>query len=80
MFQEDVHTYCVTVRKYEKIAIAGYGVYSSVSVAVLTDMVAWNPRPYTFSAPAMLGLVDPPEACLIQKHQPNSFAAVENFS
>jgi len=80
MPQEDVHTDRVTIRKYEEIPITRYRVDSSVSVAVLTDMVARNPRPYPFPAPAMLGLVDPSKASLILKHQPNPFAAVENFS
>ena len=79
MFQEDVHTYRVTVGKYEEIPITGYGVYRSVSVTVLSDMVAWNPWTYTFSAPAMLGLVDPSKASLILKHQPNPLGTVENF-
>ena len=73
MFQEDVHTYRVTVGKYEEIPIAGYGVYSSVSVAVLTDMMTWNPRSDAFSAPAMLWLVDTSKASLILKHQPYPF-------
>ena len=80
MLQEDVHTDRVAIRKYKEIRITRYGVDSSVSVAVLTDVVAWNSRPYAFSAPAMLGLVDPPKACLVLEHQPNPFAAVENFS
>ena len=67
MLQEDVHTDRVAVRKYKEISIARYRVYSSISVAVLTDMVAWNPRSYTFSAPAMLGLVDPSKAGFVLK-------------
>ena len=79
MLQEDVHTDRVAIRKYKEISIAGYGVYSSVSVAVLTDVMAWNPRSYPFPAPAVLGLVDPSKARLILEHQPNLFVAVENF-
>ena len=80
MLQEDVHTDRIAVWKYEEIPVTGYRVYSSVNIAVLPNMVAWNPRPYTFSAPAMLGLVDPSKASFILKHQSNPFAAVENFS
>ena len=69
MLQEDIHADRVAVGKYKEISIAGYRINSSVSVAVLTDMVEWNPRTYTFSAPAMLGLVDPSKASLILKHQ-----------
>lgn len=64
---------------YKEIPIARYGIHSSVSVAVLTDVMAWHPRPYSFSAPAMFGFVDPTKACFILKHQTNPFLIVENF-
>ena len=79
MFQEDVHTNRVAIRQYEKIAVTGYRVYRAVSVTVLTNMVAWNSRSDAFSAPTMLGLVDPSKAGLILKHQPNSLGIVEDF-
>lgn len=55
------------------------GLRGSVSVAVLTDMMARNLWPYSFPAPAMLGLIDPSKAGFILKHQPNLFTALENF-
>ena len=42
-------------------------------------VVTWYSRSRSFSAPAMLGLVDPPEARFILEHKPNPFAIVENF-
>lgn len=79
MLQKDIHADRVAVRKYKEISIAGYRINSSVSVAVLTDMVARYPRAYPFPAPAMLRLVDTSKTSLVLEHQPNPFASVENF-
>ncbi len=79
MLQKDVHTYCIAVWKNEEAALAGYGINSTVSIAVLADMVAWNTGTDTFPTPTMLWLIDTAKARFILEHEPNSFGIVENF-
>lgn len=42
-------------------------------------MVARNGRSNPLVAPAVFGLIDPSEACLVLKHEPNLSRPVENF-
>ena len=49
----------------------GKWLYCAIHVTILSDVMAGNRRPNSFLAPTIFRLVDPPEACLILKHQPH---------
>ena len=69
----------MTVWKDEETAVTRYRINSTVSVAILTNMVAGYTRTDAFSTPAMLRLIDTAETCFALEHDPDSFGIVENF-
>ena len=72
--QEYVHTVCVAVRENEEETVPVPWLHRAIRVSVFPYMVAWDSWPDPFPAPAALGLVDPPESCLILEHQSDVLA------
>ena len=68
--EEDVHALCVAIRQYQKESFARGWLHRPVCVSIFPYMVAGYRRSYTLCTPTPLGLVDPPESCLVLKHQP----------
>ena len=79
MLQKEIHANCIAVWKDEETAVTRYRVNSTISIAVLTDMMAGYTGTDAFSTPAMLRLVDTTETRFILEHEPNTFGIVENF-
>ena len=79
MLQKEIHANCIAVWKNEEAAITGYRINRTVSVAILTNMMAGHTGTDTFSAPAMLRFIDTTETRFILEHEPYSFGVVENF-
>ena len=79
MIQKEIHAYRVAVGHDQKAGVSCQGFYRSIHIPVFPNMVAGNGWADTFSAPAILWLVNTAEACFILKHQTNRFFVVENF-
>ena len=79
VLQKEIHANGIAVWKNKEAAITRHGINSTVSIAILSDMMAGHPRTDAFSAPAILRLVDTTETCFILEHEPNTFGIVENF-
>ena len=79
VLQKDIHANCITVWKNEEATITRYRINSTVSVSILSNMMAGNTRADTFSAPAMFRFIHTAKPRLVLEHEPNSFGIVENF-
>ena len=69
--QEEIHTRRIAVWHNKKTGFPGKWLYCAIHATILSDVMAGNRRPNSFLAPTIFRLVDPPEACLILKHQPH---------
>ena len=79
VIQKDIHANCVAVWKNPEAAITRYRINSTVSVSVLSDMMARHTRANPLLTPAMLRFVNTTETCFVLKPEPDSFGVVENF-
>ena len=79
VLQKEIHTNCIAVWKNEEAAIAGYRINSTISAAILANMMAGHTRTDSFSTPAMLRLIDTAETCFILEHELYSFGIVESL-
>ena len=78
VLQKDIHANCIAIWKNEKAAITRYRINSTVSVSILSNMMAGNTRADSFSAPAMLRFVNTTETRFVLEHEANSLGVVEN--
>ena len=79
VIQKDIHANCIAVWKNREAAITRYWINSTVSVSLLSDMMARHTRANPLLTPAMLRFVNTTETCFVLKHEPDSFGVVENF-
>jgi len=73
-FEKDVHADSITVGHDQKARISCKRFHGTIYIPVLTDMMAQHRWTDAFPASAVLGLVNPPKASLILKHETNVFA------
>lgn len=67
--QKEIHANCITVWHDQEAALPGGWLYNPIGITIFPDVMTgnrWTDTPWT---PAIFGLVDSSEACLILEHQ-----------
>ena len=74
------HTRSIAIGHDKKTGIPSQRLDRTIGIPVFPNMVTWNAGSDAFFAPAVLGMVDAAEACLILEHKAHfSTAPVEIF-
>ena len=77
--QKNIHADGIALRKHQKEVVSRQRFHSTKGIVILPDVVTGHTGAHPLFTPAVFRLVNPTEACFILEHQPNYFAAVDNF-
>ena len=73
LFQKEVHAFSVASRHHPEAAVSSFRFYCSIDISVFSNMVAWNSRPHSLSAPARFRFADPAKPRFVLKQDPHPF-------
>ena len=79
LLQKDTHTGSIAIRHDKKVPITRQRFHCSVSVTILTNMVAGHTGTDPFPAPAVFRSVDPAKSGFILEHKADFLVAVDKL-
>lgn len=78
LLQKDTHADSIAIRHNQKMSVTCQRLHRSVSITVLSDMMAGHTGTDSLLAPAIFRLVDPAKSCFVLEHKTDVLAAVDN--